>query len=58
MAAVNNPKKCCYCAGCIIVCPVAAIELLETRIVIDREKCTDCNACVRLCPVGAMRIER
>ncbi len=58
MAAVNDPQKCCYCGGCPIVCPVAAIELLETRIAIDREKCTNCMACVKLCPVGAMRIER
>lgn len=58
MGVVNNRDKCCYCAGCPIVCPVQAIELLETRIVIDNEKCTDCTACVRVCPVGAMAIVR
>ncbi|MDP2973856.1 MAG: 4Fe-4S binding protein [Candidatus Diapherotrites archaeon] len=58
MVAVNDPEKCCYCAGCPIVCPVAAIELEETRIVIDAGKCTDCLACVRVCPVGAMSIKR
>lgn len=58
MAAINDPEKCCYCAGCPIVCPVQAIELLETRICIDREKCNNCSACVRVCPVGAMRIEK
>jgi ferredoxin len=58
MVAVNDPEKCCYCAGCPIVCPVAAIELLETRIVIDSGKCTDCGACVRVCPVGAMSIKK
>ena len=58
MVAVNDPEKCCYCAGCPIVCPVAAIELLETRIVIDAGKCTDCGACVRVCPVGAMSIKK
>jgi len=57
MVAVNDRNKCCYCSGCSIVCPVAAIELLETKIVVDKEKCNDCMACVRVCPVGAMRIE-
>lgn len=58
MVAVNDAEKCCYCAGCPIVCPVAAIELAETRIVIDAGKCTDCLACVRVCPVGAMSIKK
>ncbi len=56
MVAVNDREKCCHCAGCLIVCPVAAIELLGTEIVVDRKKCTNCAACVRVCPVGAMGI--
>ena len=58
MVAVNNREKCCYCAGCLIVCPVAAIELQETKIVVNKEKCNDCSACVRVCPVGAMTLEK
>jgi len=58
MAVINNPEKCCYCAGCPIVCAVKAIELVETRIVIDKEKCTDCGNCVKICPVGAMSLEK
>ena len=58
MVAVNDGEKCCYCGGCPIVCPVQAIELIETKIVVDAEKCNDCTACVRVCPVGALRIER
>jgi Fe-S-cluster-containing hydrogenase component 2 len=58
MAAVNDPEKCCYCAGCPIVCPAQAIELLETRITIDREECTSCGNCVRVCPAGAMSLEK
>jgi len=57
MAAVNDQKKCCYCGGCIIVCPAQAIELLGTAISIDKEKCTSCGNCVKVCPVGAMRLE-
>ena len=58
MAAVNDRNKCCYCAGCPIVCPVQAIELVNEKVVIDKNKCTDCGACVKVCPVGAMKIER
>jgi len=58
MVAINDREKCCYCAGCPIVCPVQAIELLETKIVVDKEKCTNCMACVKICPVGAMTIKK
>ncbi|MCX6798638.1 MAG: 4Fe-4S dicluster domain-containing protein [Candidatus Diapherotrites archaeon] len=58
MPAKNDPQKCLYCAGCLIVCPVAAIELAETRIIIDEAKCIECGACVRVCPVGAMSIAK
>ena len=58
MAAVNDPEKCCYCAGCPIVCPAQAIEMVESRIVVDLEKCTGCGNCVKVCPVGAMSLEK
>jgi len=58
MTAVNDPEKCCYCAGCPMVCPVAAIELIDERIVVDAQKCISCGACVKVCPAGAMRIEK
>ncbi len=54
MAVVNDPEKCCYCGGCVGVCPVLALELDETRLRVDNKKCTNCLACIRLCPVGAM----
>ncbi|MBU0662326.1 MAG: 4Fe-4S binding protein [Candidatus Diapherotrites archaeon] len=52
---VNDPKKCCYCGGCVGVCPKAAITLKETRIEIDHEKCIECSSCVLICPVDAMK---
>jgi ferredoxin len=54
----NNPKKCCYCGGCVAVCPVGALELDETKIVYDEKKCIRCGACVKICPVGAMKLEK
>ncbi|MCD6522621.1 MAG: 4Fe-4S binding protein [Candidatus Diapherotrites archaeon] len=58
MVAVNNREKCLYCGGCVSVCPVMAIELKETQIVIDKDKCINCGACVRVCPVGAMEVKK
>ena len=58
MVAINDRNKCCYCAGCPIVCPVQAIELVDEKVVIDKEKCINCGACVKVCPAGAMSIER
>ncbi len=56
MVVENNPKKCCYCGGCVGVCPTGAITLIEgVRIEIDKEKCINCGACVTVCPVGAMK---
>ena len=51
----NNANKCCYCGGCVGVCPQNCIELKETKIVIDHEKCVECLSCVKICPVGAMQ---
>jgi digeranylgeranylglycerophospholipid reductase len=45
---------CCYCGGCVSVCPEDAIRLAETRLVIG-ETCTRCGLCVKACPVGALR---
>ena len=56
MTAKNNKDKCLFCGGCIAVCPFLAIELQETRIVIDPEKCKDCGSCVKVCPAGAMTL--
>lgn len=58
MVVVNNRDKCCYCAGCPIVCPAGALSLEDTYIVVDKDKCIDCGNCVKICPVGAMTLEK
>ena len=45
--------RCAYCGGCVSVCPVAAITLAETRLMVS-DHCIDCGACVPSCPVGAL----
>lgn len=45
--------RCCYCGGCVGLCPVDAIVLQETRLLIG-ESCTHCGLCLPACPVGAL----
>lgn len=53
---IVDRQRCCYCGGCVSLCPVGAIELAETRLVIDRT-CIDCELCLGTCPVGALSLE-
>ena len=48
--------RCGYCGACVGVCPVGAIELAETQILIS-EACYDCGLCLAACPVGALHAE-
>jgi len=46
--------RCGYCGACVGVCPVGAIELAETRLLVN-EACVDCGLCLAACPVGALK---
>jgi ferredoxin len=49
-------SKCCYCGGCVGVCPADALELRDTILCVDEEKCTKCGTCVKFCPVDAISL--
>jgi len=51
-----NRDKCCYCGGCVGICPEEALTLMETELQIDQDKCTLCEICVDLCPVKALGV--
>ncbi|HII38553.1 TPA: 4Fe-4S binding protein [Candidatus Micrarchaeota archaeon] len=51
-------SKCIYCAGCVSVCPTAALTLNETRVYCDEGKCVACGVCEKACPVNAIRINK
>ena len=53
MTVTVNRYKCGYCGACVSVCPMAALELVETWIEIN-DDCNDCNTCVNICPIGAI----
>ncbi|MBC7262014.1 MAG: 4Fe-4S binding protein, partial [Chloroflexi bacterium] len=35
-------RRCGYCGSCVSVCPVNALDLQETRLVVS-EDCIECN---------------
>jgi len=53
---IVDRDRCAYCGGCVSVCPVEALTLAETRLLVD-ESCIDCGDCVSACPVGALHPE-
>ncbi|MDY0387356.1 MAG: 4Fe-4S binding protein [Methanolobus sp.] len=52
-----NKFKCGYCGACVSVCPVGALELVETWIEVS-EACTSCGICAKICPVEAIEVKR
>jgi len=53
MVTVDH-HRCAYCGGCVSICPVEALTLAETRLVVN-DDCIDCGDCVAACPVGALQ---
>jgi digeranylgeranylglycerophospholipid reductase len=45
--------RCAYCGSCVSVCPVGALDLQETRLLVSPD-CTECNLCLSACPMGAL----
>jgi len=48
-----DQDKCTGCGGCIDLCPVIAISMIDDRVLIDNNTCTECKICVKACPVNA-----
>ncbi len=44
MATIVKFEKCEGCGDCVETCPCGAIELKESKAVIDGELCADCGA--------------
>ena len=51
---IVNSYRCSYCGGCVSVCPVDALTLAETRLIVS-EECIECGNCVLACPMGALQ---
>jgi ferredoxin len=48
-----DQDKCTGCGGCIDLCPVIAISMIDDRVLIDNNTCTECKICVKACPINA-----
>ncbi len=48
-----HPDLCTDCGGCVGVCPVDAVELVQAQVDIT-DACIECDLCVKVCPTGAL----
>jgi len=57
-ASLNNELTGCNeCGKCIMICPVSAIEKVNstTKIQINNSECIQCNKCKNICTAGAIK---
>ena len=52
MAKIDT-TKCVGCGGCIDICPVIAIAMIQDVVTVDPDICTKCGICIKVCPVRA-----
>ncbi len=48
-----DTEKCSGCCGCVDHCPVAAINVVDDKVVIDNDLCMECLICTKVCPLRA-----
>ncbi len=51
-------KKCITCGGCVSICPVGAISIVDGKAFIDTNKCVKCGGCMNFCPMQAIDINK
>jgi Fe-S-cluster-containing hydrogenase component 2 len=51
-----DETRCIGCRRCELVCPPAAITVIENIARVDKEKCLACTKCWHLCPEDAISI--
>jgi len=47
-------ELCNGCGGCVSVCPVKAISMVEGKARVDPFQCSGCGACIPVCPQEAI----
>lgn len=55
--ALKKNDVCTGCGECVRICPVAAIEIKQSKASFDWKRCIGCAECLSACPEGAIRIE-
>ncbi len=54
----TEEDECIGCGACADICPVAAVEMVDDRAVVDQDWCIGCGVCAVKCPVEAITIVR
>ena len=49
--------NCIGCGICTLVCPQAAMTVVDGRAVLNPEHCVGCGDCMRSCPTGAIEFD-
>lgn len=49
-------SNCVGCTGCVIMCPVLAIGVVEGGITVNQEKCISCGYCQAGCATDGIRV--
>ena len=49
-----NQKKCVGCGMCLKNCAHGAIDIVNTKAIIDHAKCVGCGRCIGACPKDAV----
>ena len=52
-----HQDKCYSCRRCLRECPVHAIEMAETHVVINAERCINCGRCIEVARFGGITYE-
>jgi ferredoxin len=47
-------SECIKCEICVEICPIAAIEEMDTQFVIN-DTCINCGKCIVVCPIDAIK---
>lgn len=48
----HNPEtinKCINCGKCVKTCPVNALEVINKKVIWNKDTCVDCDQCIRTC---------
>lgn len=53
---VIDADRCLACAGCLALCPQAALFLNLIGLNVNHDLCTLCGICARFCPVTALSV--
>jgi len=52
---ITIDKDCIGCGVCVDICPVTALRLGKTAVIIDKNVCIECGICAKKCPVEAIK---